>query len=106
MSTEVRSIWGGQLHLQIHICVVPFEGPLHLWVQSHICITLDDGGSTPSPDPSLVLFISILFALHLHKPYFFLFSSAILIALNENLQLTILCRFRDFFKDEIDMCSY
>ena len=31
-------------------------------------------GSTSDPDPSLVLFISILLALHLHKPYFLLFK--------------------------------
>ena len=47
----------------------------------------------------IFLFTSILFALCLHKPHFFYFSSAILIALNENLELTILCRLRDFFKD-------
>ena len=80
MSTKVRSILGGQLHLQIHlwihICVVPFEGPPNLWLKSHICVTLDDGGSILSPDPSPVLFISMLFALHLHEPYtvFFTFS--------------------------------
>ena len=45
------------------------------------------------------LFISIVFALSLHKPHFFYFSNAILIALNENLELTLLCRLRDFFKD-------
>ena len=112
-----------QIHLWIHICLLTFEGPLHLqfqshtyhtlheegplhlWLQSHICLTLDDGKSTTSLDPSPGLFISMSFALHLHKPYFFYFSSAILIALNDNLELTVLCRLRDFFKDEIDMCS-
>ena len=84
--------------------VLPFEGQLHLWLQSHICLTLDDGGSTPSPDPFPVLFTSILFALHLHNlSILFYFSSAILIALNDNLELTVLCRFRDFFKDEIQI---
>ena len=44
---------GGQfqiwIQLQIHICVVPFEGPLHLQLQSHLYLTLDHvgGGSTP-----------------------------------------------------------
>ena len=33
-------------HLQIHICVLPFEGPLHLQFQSHICLTFGEGGST------------------------------------------------------------
>ena len=45
------------------------------------------GVSTPFP----VLSISILFALHLYKPYFFFyFLSAILIALNDNLELAVL----------------
>ena len=30
--------------LKIHICVVPFEGPLHLWLKSHLCFTLDHMG--------------------------------------------------------------
>ena len=34
-------IW---IQLQIHICVVPFEGPLHLWFQCHLCFTLDRVG--------------------------------------------------------------
>ena len=63
-----------QLHLWIHIYVVPFKGPLHLWLQSHISLMLDDEGSTPSLDPSPVLFIPILFALYLHKPYIFIFQ--------------------------------
>ena len=50
-----------------------------------------DGGSTPSP----VMFISILFDLHLHKPYFIYFSSVILMALNDNLKLTISCRLKE-----------
>ena len=29
------------MQLQIHICVVPFQGQLHLWLQSHLCITID-----------------------------------------------------------------
>ena len=93
---------GGQLHLHLHICVVPFGGPLHLCLQSHISLTLDHGGSTLSS----VLFILILYALHLHKPYFFYISSTILITLNDNVEHTVLCRLSDFFKDEIDMCSY
>ena len=73
----------------------------------YICLTLDDGGSTPDQDPYPVLFISILFALLLHKSYFiFYFSGAILITLNDNLELIVLCRHRDFFKDEIDVCCY
>ena len=63
-----------QLHLWIHIYVVPFQGPLHLWLQSHISLMLDDEGSTLSLDPSPVLFIPILFALYLHKPYIFIFQ--------------------------------
>ena len=39
---------GGQpwiwIHLQIHIWVVLFESPLHLWLQSHLCLTLDHVG--------------------------------------------------------------
>ena len=79
-----------------------------LWLHSHIYLTLDDGGSTPDPDPYPVLFISILFALLLHKVhiFFLLFKCTILIALNDDLVLILLCRHRDFFKDEIDMCSY
>ena len=38
--------------------------------------------------------------------HIFYFPSAILIALNDNLELSVLCRLGDFFKDEIDMCSY
>ena len=34
------------------------------------------------------------------------FSSAILIALNDHLELTVWCRLRDFFKDLIDIHSY
>ena len=30
-----------QLWIQIYICVLPFEGPLHLQLQSHLCPTLD-----------------------------------------------------------------
>ena len=56
INTKVRSILGGQLHLWIHICVLPFEGPPHLWLQSHICLTLDDVGGQM---PSLVVLISI-----------------------------------------------
>ena len=47
MSSKVRSILGAQLHLQIYlqmyIYVVCFEGLLHLWLQSHLCLTLDGG---------------------------------------------------------------
>ena len=46
----------------------------------------------------LFLFISILFALCLHKPYFSLFKCNF-DSLNNNFELTILCRLRDFFKD-------
>ena len=44
MSTKVRSILGGQLWIQIHICVVPFECPLHHQLQSHLCLISDDVG--------------------------------------------------------------
>ena len=30
--------------IQIHITVVPFEGPLHIQCQSHLCLTLDEVG--------------------------------------------------------------
>ena len=59
-------------------------------------------GLTPSP----VLFISIWFALLLCKLYYFTFSSAILIVLNDNLDPIALCRIWHFFKYQIDMCSY
>ena len=36
--------WGVKPPLLIHKCVVTFEGPHHLWFQSHICLTLDDVG--------------------------------------------------------------
>ena len=93
MSIKGRTVLGGQLHLwihlQTHISVVPFEGPLHLWFQYCICLTIDDGGSTPLLDPSPALFISILFPLHLHKSYFVYILSVILIALNNNLELSV-----------------
>ena len=38
--------------------------------------------------------------------HIFYFSSAILVAMNDNLELTVWCRLTDFFKDQIDMCSY
>ena len=66
--------WGVIPHLWIHKCVLTFKGPLHLWLQSHICLTLDYGESTPSLDPSPVLFIPVLFALYWHKPYIFIFQ--------------------------------
>ena len=72
--------WQGQfhqwIHLQIFICIVLSGGSLHLWLQSHTCLNLDDGRSTPSPDPSPVLFITILFTLYLHRPYILYFSSS------------------------------
>ena len=41
-------LWGDQFQIQIHlwiiICVKPFEGPLHLWLLSHLCLTLDHVG--------------------------------------------------------------
>ena len=41
----LRSCGGSQLwiliQLWIHICVVPFEGPLRLWLQAHLCLSLD-----------------------------------------------------------------
>ena len=103
LTIAVGECMGGQLHLQVHICVVPFEDILHLWLQSHIYLTLYDGGSTPYPDPYPVLFISIAFALLLCKSDVFTVTRAILIALNDDLELIVLCRIRDFFKDEIYM---
>ena len=44
---------GSQLHLQIHIHVLPFDGPIHLWFQSQICLTLGEGGSNPYLAPPL-----------------------------------------------------
>ena len=108
ISTKVGSIFkGGQLHL----CITP---------DPYSCCIFS--GSTPSPAPvwymylswwgQLQIWIHLQFCLsqyYLHYVYIshiFYFSSAILIALNDNLELTVLCRLRDFFKDEIDMCSY
>ena len=43
-----------QLWIHIYMCVVPFEGPLHLQSQSHLCLALDYlERSTPDPDPAL-----------------------------------------------------
>ena len=101
--SEVNFLGGGQLHprihLQIHICAVPFEGPLHLWLQSHICLNLHD-------QLHLWLRLSHYYLLYIYISHIFYFSSAILIALNDNFKPTVLCRLRDVFKDEIDMCSY
>ena len=58
----LRSCGGGQLciliQLWIHICVVPFEDPLHHWLQAHLCLTLaHEERSTldldPAPNPCL-----------------------------------------------------
>ena len=54
----------------------------------------------PTPDPYLVLGAELLIY------HTFYFSVAILIVLNDNLELTFRYRLRDFFKYEIDMCSY
>ena len=40
---HIRLCWG-QFQTQHNICFVPFEHPLHLQLQSHICFTLDYGG--------------------------------------------------------------
>ena len=63
-----------QLHLWIHIFVVPFKDSFHLWLQSHTCLMLDDGGQ-------LHLWIHLQFSLsqyyllyNLHKPYIFIFQ--------------------------------
>ena len=59
------------IQLWIHICVVPFVGPLHLWIQSHLCLTLDYVGQghlhSSSGDPYLGcnFYTLILGALHL-----------------------------------------
>ena len=37
---HIRLCWG-QFQTQHNICFVPFEHPLHLQLQSHICFTLD-----------------------------------------------------------------
>ena len=43
-----------QIQLWIHISVVPFEGTLPLWLQSHLCLTLDHvGQSTTDLNPYL-----------------------------------------------------
>ena len=51
-------VWGGQIylliHLLIHIHVLPVEGPLDFQFQSHICLTLGEGGSTPSSGSSSI----------------------------------------------------
>ena len=57
MSNKVRStFWGCQLHLWIHICVLPFECSLHLQLKSHLSHLRSfrsccRGGSTPDPHP-------------------------------------------------------
>ena len=105
------SSWEGQLHhsihLWIHICVVPFNGPLHLWLPVPYMSYLRWWGVRLHLwNPSPVLFITILFALCLHIAIYLYFSGGLLIFLNDNFELTLLCRLGDFFKDEIDRCSY
>ena len=98
---------GGQLgikiQLQIHIYVVPFEHPLHLQLQSHVCLTLDLVGQSFSV-PTLLHYLHkwtfhpiFLFYLNIicscvYISHNFYFSSAIFIALNDHLELTVLCR--------------
>ena len=96
-----------QLHLWIHICVVLFNGPLHLWLPVPYMSYLRWWGVRLHLwNPSPVLFITILFALCLHIAIYLYFSGGLLIFLNDNFELTLLCRLGDFFKDEIDRCSY
>ena len=94
-------MWEGQvqLHLQIHICVVPLDGPLHLWLHSHIYLTLDDGGvNSRSRSISSSVYLNIICSTFTKVIFFFYFSSAILIALNDDLELIVLCRLRTFSK--------
>ena len=98
---------GGQLC--IHIFVVPFEAPLHLQLQSHLCLTLHHAGWSFWV-PTILCYLQIehsipyfclsqYYLLHLYTSHISHFSSTILIALNDNLELTVLCRLWDFFKD-------
>ena len=45
-------MWGDQLQIQIHICIVPFEGALQLRLWSHLCLTLDYVGGNSSSNSS------------------------------------------------------
>ena len=103
--------FGGQLQIQlwIHICVAPLKVPIHLWLQSHLCLTLDHGGDYFEYQQPYVIFkiehfipyfcLSQYYLLYVYISHISYFSSAILIALNDNLKLTLLCRLRYFFKD-------
>ena len=63
------------------------------------------GGPNLGLDPAPVPYLSWC-GVKSRFSYILYFSSAILIALNDNLELNVWCRLRDFLKYEIDMCSY
>ena len=52
------------MQLQIHICVVPFQGQLHLWLQSHLCLTFRScvcrGINTVSGSSSRSIFLQVI----------------------------------------------
>ena len=60
---HIRYFVGGQLHLHICVCVVYFEGPLHLQLQSHVCFTLDYVGEINSISGSSSRSIFVLYLL-------------------------------------------
>ena len=62
-------------------------GGFHVWIHLQFCL-------------------SQCYLLSVYISHIFYFSGAILIALNDNLELTVLCRLWDFLKDQIDMCFY
>ena len=49
-----------QIQLQICICVVPFEDALHIWLQSHLCLTLDEVGGQLSMQVQLQIHICVV----------------------------------------------
>ena len=51
--SHLRSCLGGQLQIQIPICVVSFQDPLHLWLQSHLCLTFEHVCRGSTPDTAL-----------------------------------------------------
>ena len=68
--SHLKIMWGGQLQIQlwIHICDVPSEGPLHLQLQFHPCLTLDhvgEGVNSRSGSNSRSIFGLQLFDLNL-----------------------------------------
>ena len=64
---DPRTFWGPlsmQLQMKIHICVVPFQGQLHLWLQSHLCLTFRScvcrGINTVSGSSSRSIFLQVI----------------------------------------------